>query len=132
MHKRHPLAKKATLTESDLEPYIEILYGDWTVPALPVAEARNLARAYEDKKTISVYERASQMELLGSIDGSYALVAPERQDYWDCFSLVQRPCKLLDNDYRDILIYRAGYRMTAEDRIFIEKLNEQVGYVSNE
>ncbi len=131
MHKQHPLASKATLSESDLEPFVEILYGDWTVPALPVAEARNLARAYEDKKTISVYERASQMELLGSIAGSYALIAPEQQDYWDCFSLVQRPCELPDNDYRDILIYRSGYRMTNEDRIFIEKLHDQVAIVCN-
>lgn len=130
MHRQHPLAKKTALTENDLEPFLEILYGDWSVPALPVAEARNLARAYEDKKTISVYERASQMELLGSIPGSYALVAPEQQDYWDCFSLIQRPCKLPDNDYRDILIYRSGYRMTAEDHLFIEKLHEQVDHVS--
>ena len=65
------------------------------------------------------------MELLGSIPGSYALVAPEQQDYWNCFSLVQRPCKLPDNDYRDILIYRSGYRMTVEDRVFIKKLNDQ-------
>lgn len=127
MHKEHPLAKKAVLSESDLEPFTEILYGDWTVPALPVAEARNLARAYENKKTISVYERASQMELLGGVPGSYALVAPERQAFWDCFSLVQRPCTLPDNDYRDILIYRSGYRMTAEDRVFIKKLKEQAG-----
>jgi len=130
MHKEHPLAKKAALTESDIAPFTEILYGDWSVPALPVAEARNLARAYENKKTISVYERASQMELLGGIAGSYALVAPEQEDFWDCFSLVQRPCNLPDNDYRDILIYRSGYRMTAEDRIFIEKLHEQADLVS--
>ncbi|HRX57667.1 MAG TPA: LysR family transcriptional regulator [Eubacteriales bacterium] len=120
----HPLAGIEKIAAADLEPFTEILYGDWSVPSLPVSEARQLAQTQENKKTVSVFERASQMELLASIPGAYSLVPPEPQSVWNCFNLLQKPCDLPQNECRDVLIFRAGYRKTKQDRLFLEKLKE--------
>ncbi|MEN6417624.1 MAG: LysR family transcriptional regulator [Clostridiaceae bacterium] len=129
MSKTHPLAHLDNVGESDLAPYTQILYGDWSVPSLPVAEARQFSQIYEAKKTISVFERASQMELLGSVHGAYALVSPEPEDSWACFGLVQKRCDMAENDFRDLLIWRENYRMTQEDLLFLEKLRASAAAV---
>ena len=121
---KHPLAKKASVAEADLAPYAEILYGDGTIPSLPVNQAREIAQAAEAKKTITVYERASQLELLSRLETAYALTSPMPQDVLARFGLVQKRCNMLNNAYRDVLIFRTGYRMTRLDRLFIEKLHE--------
>ena len=131
MSRAHPLAGRESIAADDLAPYTEILYGDWSVPSLPVAEARQLAQAQESRRTVSVFERASQMELLGAIPGAYALVSPEPKEFWDCFGLVQKRCELPENDFRDVLVSRAGYRMTREDRLFLEKLRASAKAVAD-
>lgn len=120
----HPLAGRDLVAAVDLEPFTEVLYGDWSVPSLPVSEARQLAQTRENKKIVSVFERASQMELLASIPGAYSLVQPEPQSAWNRFSLLQKPCDLPQNDCRDVLVFRSGYRKMPEDRLFLEKLRE--------
>ncbi|MCE5187972.1 MAG: LysR family transcriptional regulator [Eubacteriales bacterium] len=121
---KHPLAQYPSVYETDLAPYAEILYGDGTIPSLPVNLAREIAQAAGAKKTITVYERASQLELLSRMESAYALTSPMPQDVLDRFGLVQKRCAMANNSYRDVLIYRAGYHMTRLDRIFIEKLRE--------
>jgi len=122
--KRHPLAEKAVVSEENLSPYAEIFYGDGAIPSLPVNLAREIAQAAETKKTITVYERASQLELLSRLETAYALTSPMPQDVLDRFGLVQKRYAAADNSYRDALIFRAEYRMTRLDRLFIEKLRE--------
>lgn len=122
--RRHPLAGKSAVSENDLSPYAEILYGDGTIPALSVNQAREIAQAAEVKNTVTVYERASQLELLSRLETAYALTSPMPQDVLDRFALLQKPCNSPDNAYRDALIFRAGYHMTRHDRLFIEKLRE--------
>lgn len=132
MSRTHPLSQQASVNADDLAPYTEILYGDWSVPSLPVAEARQFSQIYEARKTISVFERASQMELLGSVHGAYALVSPEPEEVWACFGLVQKRCDMAENDFRDLLIWRENYRMTKEDLLFLEKLRASAASVPNQ
>jgi DNA-binding transcriptional LysR family regulator len=131
MSRTHPLAQKDNINENDLAPYTEILYGDWSVPSLPVAEARQFSRIHEARKTISVFERASQMELLGTVFGAYALVSPEPESFWTCFGLVQKHCELPGNSFSDLLVWRENYRMTREDMLFLEKLRASAASVPN-
>ena len=131
MSRTHPLAQKDGIDENDLTPYTEILYGDWSVPSLPVAEARQFSRIHEARKTISVFERASQMELLGTVFSAYALVSPEPESSWACFGLVQKHCELPGNSFSDLLVWRENYRMTREDMLFLEKLRASAASVPN-
>jgi len=121
---RHPLAGKEIITERDLADCTEILYGDGAIPALPVNQAREIAQAIEAKKTITVYERASQLELISRIETAYALASPVPQEVLDRFELLQKRVGLPGNTYRDVLIYRAGYHLSRLDRLLIEKLRE--------
>ena len=130
MSRAHPLASAPVLEFSMLQKYTEIIHGDLSVPALPVAQARQLAQANEKKKTIAVYERGSQFELLSRIPTTYMWVSPMPQDVLDCFRLVEKRCTASQNLYKDILITRSGYRCSAEDQLFIQKLHESVAMVS--
>lgn len=121
---RHSLTQQSAVSEDDLAPFTEILYGDGTIPSLPVTQAREIAQAAEARNTITVYERASQLELLSRLESAYALTSPMPKDVLDRFGLVQKRCDMANNSYRDVLIFRAGYHMTRLDRLFIEKLRE--------
>ena len=50
MSREHPLASREDITADDLEPYTEIIHGDVSVPALPMAEARELAAINKSEK----------------------------------------------------------------------------------
>ena len=121
----HPLAQRDRLTAEDLAPYTELLHGDTSVPSLPVTEARQLAQEAANRRTIAVYERASQFELLTGVPGAYMWVSPMPSDVLARFGLSERPCEKPNNLYRDYLIYRRGYRFTEEDELFCEKLSDE-------
>ncbi len=129
---RHELANHPSLVNRDLADCTEILYGDGSIPSLPVNQAREIAQAIEAKNTITVYERASQLELISRLNAAYALASPMPQDVLDRFGLVQRRVDLPGNDYRDVLIYRSGYHLTRLDRLLMEKLRESAKRITQE
>lgn len=130
MSAEHPLAKEDVIDFSQLSQYMELVHGDISVPALPISEARQMARIPDHRKKIAVYERGSQFELLIRIPTTYIWASPMPRDVLERFSLVQKPCDMARNKYKDTLIYRKGYRMCDEDRLFIQKLHETVRMVS--
>ena len=130
MSGKHPLAGEPVLDFSMLQRYTEIVHGDLSVPARPVSEVRMQRQAEERKRTIAIYERGSQFELLSRIPTTYMWVSPMPQDVLDCFSLVQKRCTASQNAYCDILIMRRDYKPGELDRLFIEKLGESVRMVS--
>ncbi|MEL7602509.1 MAG: LysR family transcriptional regulator [Bacillota bacterium] len=130
MSAEHPLAKEDVIGFSQLSQYMELVHGDISVPALPISEARQMARMPDHRKKIAVYERGSQFELLIRIPTTYIWASPMPLDVLERFSLVQKPCDMARNKYKDTLIYRKGYRMCDEDRLFIQKLHETVRMVS--
>ena len=130
LSRKHPLANEAVIDFPQLSKYTEIIHGDLSVPALPVAQAKEIAQAQEKKKKIAVYERGSQFEILSRIPTTYMWVSPMPKDVLKCFSLVQKPCNLSKNKYKDILIFRKGYTFSEEDQLFIAKLKDTVKAVS--
>ena len=57
--------------------------------------------------------------------------SPTPQKVFDTYPLVQKNCDFPDNEYKDLLIYRKGYRLTREDKLFIEKVRELVSVLQN-
>jgi len=121
---QHQLANLQVISNIDLVDCTEVLYGDASIPSLPVNQARELAQAIEAKNTITVYERASQLELISRLRTAYTIASPMPQDVLDRFQLVQLRVDFPGNLYRDVLIYRAGYHMTRLDRLLFDKLRE--------
>lgn len=130
MSEKHPLAKEKTLDFHSLAEFTEIIHGDISVPSLPISEAKLLNVVNSERKTISIYERGSQFELLSRIPTTYIWVSPMPEDVLNCFNLVQKKCSMAKNKYKDILIYRKGYKFSKYDEMFVKKLNEAVSYVS--
>lgn len=123
MSKNHPLAAKPVIVGSDLKDYVKITHGDIEMP-------RNERRQQEEKRssscerTIYVYERGSQFDLLTNVPTTYMWVSPLPEKHLLQHQLVQRVCKVPDNLYRDVLIYRKDYQLGENDILFQKKLYE--------
>lgn len=124
MSKDHPLAEKPELTVDDLKDYVEITHGDIDIPHAKNQTNGEAGKTASDKKTIYVYERGSQFDLLANVPTTYMWVSPIPTSYLEKNNLVQRACKAANNRYRDVLIYRKDYELGEQDKLFEKKIYE--------
>jgi DNA-binding transcriptional LysR family regulator len=124
LSEKHPLAKEETIDPLGLGDYIEITHGDANVPS--AAKSKNFSPGENGKREIAIYERGSQLELLGRIPSTYMWVSPMPEEVLSTFGLVQRRCGMPQDLYKDLLIYRDAYRFSDEDRAFVSKLRNVV------
>lgn len=129
MSNKHPLADKE-LNAGSLTDYIELVHDDCNIPALPVAQARKLAKLEEEKKKIYVHERASQLEILCQIPTTFMWGSPMPPSILEQLSLVQKKCSIENNRYKDLLIYRKGYRFNQYDKMFHQTLKQTISWIS--
>ncbi len=121
-----PLSQKERITPADLEGLIEISHGDPTVPSLSISTLMEMRQRDASPREIVVYERQSQFELLCQIPQTYMWASPTPRSVLDRYPLVQKKWEQPGQYCKDILIYRKGYRLTAEDRLFIQKVQEEI------
>lgn len=124
---QHPLANSEVVDFTLLKKTsIEVVHGDNVVPYLPTPDMKQLAVERKDyhAKNIFVYERGSQMELLARIPQTFMWVSPLPQELLDRYRLVQRRCEINNNSFKDVLIYTRGYKFSATDKLFLNKLFE--------
>jgi hypothetical protein len=100
------------------------VHGDTNIPALPKSKRSSGGKA--SRKEIAVYERGSQLELLGRIPLTYMWVSPMPEEVLSIFGLVQRRCDVPMAYHRDLLIYRNDYHFTDENMGFIAQLKKVV------
>lgn len=117
----NPLAFKDKICLEDLTDQIEINHGDI---ALPVEARSNRNEPHHLKKEISIYERASQFELLNRLPNTFMWVSPMPQEVLNRFNLMTKECLENKEIYHDLLITRKGYRLSKEDIEFIEALKQ--------
>ena len=122
MNREHPLAEKEQITFDDLRPFIEIAHADPYVPSLPLSKVVKEELPDNIDRRIFIYERASQFDLLSENSQTFMWVSPVPQKLLDRYGLVQRTCAENRKIYRDVLIYRNGYKLTALDNAFITEL----------
>lgn len=121
MSKEHPLALKEEICLEDLQDYIKITHADIDIPhTLKMKDEKKL----HSQKTIYVYERGSQFDLLANVPTTYMWVSPIPDLYLEKNGLVQRSCKAENNRYRDVLIYRQDYKLGEYDKLFQKKIYE--------
>ncbi|MBQ8895154.1 MAG: LysR family transcriptional regulator [Clostridia bacterium] len=124
MSAESPLAQKESITFEDLKDLIEIAHADPYVPSLPMAKVAKEELPDNIERRIFIFERASQFDLLCKNPETFMWVSPAPQNVLDRYDLVQRECVDNKKIYKDILIYRNGYRLTALDNQFITALCE--------
>ena len=122
MSREHPLAEKANIAFDDLRPYIEIAHADPFVPSLPLSKVVKEELPDNINRRIFIYERASQFDLLSENPHTFMWISPVPDKLLSRYGLVQRKCNENQKIYRDVLIYRKGYRLTSLDQAFITEL----------
>ncbi len=122
MSRQSPLANKEKISFNDLTDYIEIAHADPYVPSMPQSKVVKEELPDNIGRRIFIFERASQFELLNKNENTFMWVSPVPQDLLDRYDLVQKKC--IDNKkvYKDILIYKNGYKLSELDKKFIECL----------
>lgn len=118
------LAQKENITFDDLKDYIEIAHADPYVPSLPMAKVVKEELPDNINRRIFIFERASQFDLLSQNSSTFMWVSPAPQDILDKYNLVQKKCAQNKKVYKDVLIYKNGYKLTELDKKFITCLCE--------
>lgn len=117
-----PLAAKAEIHFSDLADLIEIAHADPFVPSIPLSEVKKEELPDNILRRIFVFERASQFDLLSANPETFMWVSPVPDHLLEKYGLVQRKCADNVKYYKDVLIYRSDYRLSALDNRFITEL----------
>ena len=76
MSPSHPLADRDSLTYLDFTDCLEIVQGDIQNPSFTFEAQDASATGGNSRKTISIYDRGSQFEILRQIPGSYMWTSP--------------------------------------------------------
>lgn len=124
MSEECPLAKKEKITFDDLTDYIEIAHADPYVPSLPLAKVVKEELPDNIDRRIFIFERASQFDLLAENPQTFMWVSPAPQKMLDRYNLIQRECVDNKKVYKDMLVYKSGYKLTELDKRFITQLCE--------
>ena len=132
MSKEHPLAGKDKICVEDLQDYMQITHGDIEIPHARKDETKGEERGEHSRKTIYVYERGSQFDLLANVPTTYMWVSPIPESYLEKKGLVQRACKARNKRYKDVLIYRQDYKLGEYDKLFQKKIYESKIEVASE
>ena len=120
----NPLAKKDTIMFDDLADYIEIAHADPYVPSMPLSKVVKEELPDNIERRIFIFERASQFDLLSNNPETFMWVSSAPESLLKRYNLVQKKCPENKKVYKDVLIYKEGYRLSKLDRQFITELCE--------
>lgn len=122
MSRECPLAKKENVTYGDLTGYIEIAHADSYVPALPLSKVAKEELPDNIGRKIFIFERASQYDILSCNPETFMWISPPPTHYLERYGLVCKKCAENGKIYKDVLIYKNGYKLTKLDKRFITEL----------
>lgn len=132
MSPEHPLADKESLTYLDFADCIEIVQGDIKNPSFTFETQDASATGGNSRRTIAIYDRGSQFEILKKIPGAYMWTSPVPYSCLESTGLIERPCSYPGNLHKDVLIYRNGYRFTKEEGEFLQYLSRMISCLSKQ
>lgn len=122
MSEKSPLADQEQLKPEDFVDFIEIVHGDYTIPLLSTSEIQKPMHNVSSGKTIALYDRGSQFDVLSDVWNTYMWVSPIPKEMLKRYHLVQKHVFVKDNLYRDVMIRPKAYQMTDTDRKFLSHL----------
>ena len=126
MSEESPLAEKKDISFDDLKSFIEIAHADPYVPSMPTSKVVKEELPDNIERRIYIFERASQFDLLSSNPETFMWVSPVPETLLERYGIVQKKCVQNKKVYKDVLIYRKGYKLSNLDRLFVnELLNEK-------
>lgn len=124
MSKENPLASKESISPQDLADYIEVTHADPYVPSMPQIDVKKAELSEFVDKRIFVFERGSQFEILSKVPNTFMWMSPIPKETKERYGLVSCPYSGNKKMYKDVLIYRKGYKLTDLDSAFIAQLTK--------
>ncbi len=121
---QNPLAQKDEIKFEDLTDYIEIAHADPFVPSMPLSKVVKEELPDNIDRRIYIFERASQFDLLEKNPETFMWVSPVPENLLKKYNLIQKKCVENKKIYKDVLIYKKGYKLNELDRRFITELNK--------
>lgn len=122
MSEKNPLSQKTEISYDDLSGYIEIAHADPYVPSMPLSKVIKEELPNNVDRRIFIFERASQFDLLYKNPETFMWVSPAPQSLLNRYGLIQKKCFENKRLYKDVLIYKNGYKLTDLDHRFITEL----------
>ncbi len=119
-----PLAAKDDIEYADLSGLVEIAHADPYVPSMPFARVVKEELPDNIERRIFIFERASQFDLLSQNPETFMWVSPAPPKLLEKYNLVKKNCSENRRVYKDLLIYKKGYKLTSLDRAFITAVCE--------
>ena len=119
----NPLADKENITFDDLKTLIEIAHADPYVPSIPMSKVVKEELPDNIDRRIFIFERASQFDLLAKNPQTFMWVSPVPKDLLERYNLIQKKCDKNIKIYKDVLIYKKGYKLSSLDKKFIAELS---------
>ncbi len=120
----NPLAKKDTVTLDDLCGLIEIAHDDPTISPLTESKDRKDELSDHAERRIYVSERGSRLELLQGNPETFLWVSLVPRRILERYGLAEKVCVDSKKIYKDVLVYRNGYKLSTLDKQFITALCE--------
>ena len=124
MSEKNSLAQKDDVKLEDLKDFIEIAHADPFVPSMPLSKVIKEELPDNIDRRIYIFERASQFDLLEKNPETFMWVSSVPESVLEKYNLIQTKCSENKKQYKDVLIYKKGYKLTELDRRFITKLCE--------
>ena len=109
-----PLSRKETVGTADLESLTEI--------AQVTRSDTKLSDSEQSERRILVPDRATLLEVLSENPETYARTSPASDKTLKRHGLTVRICSDGKRVYKDLLIYKDGYRLSRMDKLFITAL----------
>lgn len=122
MSEKNPLASLDEIAFDDLKDYIEIAHADPYVPSMPLAKVVKEELPDNIARRIFIFERASQFDLLSKNPETFMWVSPAPNELLERYNLVVKKCVDNKRIYKDLLIYKNGYKLSKLDKTFITNL----------
>ena len=124
MSSQNPLAQLDEIKYEYLREYIEIAHADPYVPSMATSKVVKEELPDTMDRRIFIFERASQFDLLHENSETFMWVSPAPKALLERYNLVQKKCVDNKRVYKDVLIYKEGYKFSELDNLFITKLCE--------
>ncbi len=126
MSEKNPLARYEDVPYPFLRDHIEIIHGDYNMHGVTVSNIRRDTEIDPPAKTIYIYDRGSQLDILQNVENSYMWVSPVPGEFLQRHGLVVRPCSIANEITKDVVVYKHGKTFHSHENLFIKKLREQI------
>ena len=122
LSRKHPLADRDIITSKMLEPYPEVLHGDYETPMYPFSDIRfhNYFNHAEQKYLIQVTDRGTLMDMLSHVEGCYMWTSSTHPDLMRRFDLVEKQCEAPPVYGVDSILIKRNRYVTPEMQSFID------------